>query len=690
MRPLLLAAWWCVSVARSTCRRSARFTIDDCGAVSDDESFAVRNGEVIAEAFRLAEPGDRIVVPYGRRYFVIPAGVHEPRADVTLEIRGELAASFHTKKWPDENSNRKIAFLGFQKPSNLTITGGGLVNGRGHRWWWHFALNLLDRKRPALVRVDSPTNVTVSNLAFIDSPRFHLHVLNATKATVRNVTILVDWRAQKRQLPVFPFNTDGVDVGGKQILVEDVTVSNWDDVIAVKPTPYGCTRNVTVRNITSLFGGGLSVGSVGAGPKRPCVRDVLFEKCTMYRPFKGLYVKTGGDHCKKFPKEDDCSGVVSDVTYEDIRLHGDVTPTWWRDFEKRERRRGGATSVVGGGKKKKRKPFRLLNTPTHIGESPRLFGSLGSFLLRASTRATWRRQPSGIVHVQEQRQEEEKKKETKKKKTLPKKRKKNFVSSHAPPWSCRTTSWLFKGLCMSWPLYVGPQQQMEPYLYGSPGVWAAASTSVTVANVTVRRFTASGGSWPEAAAAIRCHPDNPCTGVQLQDVHIDGAFGNRRAAWICDKTHAASGSVRGRVVPHPGDCLATEAETTHESTRNDPVVRRQAMQAKLSFAVAFLIAVFLLAFALTACCRCLSRPCRRQGGITKDIMPQQQQPSLDDDDDTANERRLLPRVVPRRIRCWRRSDATVSLPLNPRGQKSRQEKLDTPRVLEEYGGCAAA
>jgi len=36
-------------------------------------------------------------------------------------------------------------------------------------------------------------------------------------------------------LPMFPLNTDGIDVSGKNILIEKLNITNFDDTVVVKP-----------------------------------------------------------------------------------------------------------------------------------------------------------------------------------------------------------------------------------------------------------------------------------------------------------------------------------------------------------------------------------------------------------------------------------------------------------------------
>ena len=178
----------------------------------------------------------------------------------------------------------------------------------------------------------------------LDSPRFNLYLGSyCRRVVVERVTILADWAAQaalQKSVPMFPFNTDGIDVAGEDITIRDIVVSNYDDVVAVKAADLlsdsnlapGCTQNVTVYNTTVYRGAGLSVGSIHPSPLMPCVRDVVFERATLWSPLKGPYVKPdrATPECLHLDR-DACSASISNVTYKHVRpdrsLSGECTDT---------------------------------------------------------------------------------------------------------------------------------------------------------------------------------------------------------------------------------------------------------------------------------------------------------------------------------------------------------------------------
>jgi len=130
-------------------------------------------------------------------------------------------------------------------------------------------------------------------------------------------------------LPTFPLNTDGIDPAGKNILIERVNITNYDDAVAVKPSnnerKYAtCSENIIVRDCNVYFGVGMTIGSVPARDYYNCVRNVQFLNIKMYHPFKGIYVKTNpGETSSMLPGS---GGEITNILYDGFEIH---YPIWW-------------------------------------------------------------------------------------------------------------------------------------------------------------------------------------------------------------------------------------------------------------------------------------------------------------------------------------------------------------------------
>ena len=82
-------------------------------------------------------------------------------------------------------------------------------------------------------------------------------------------------------LPWFPFNTDGIDIGGENVLIERLNITNFDDAVTVKASTLKnsvatCSKNITVRDCEIWYSVGMSIGSITPSDYFSCVDDVKF------------------------------------------------------------------------------------------------------------------------------------------------------------------------------------------------------------------------------------------------------------------------------------------------------------------------------------------------------------------------------------------------------------------------------
>jgi len=122
-----------------------------------------------------------------------------------------------------------------------------------------------------------------------------------------------------------PLNTDGIDPAGSNVTIRNVKITNWDDAVAVKPSHKtdqvakdGCSQDITVENMTVMFGVGATIGSVPPSDNHACVRRVTFRDVSFSYPMKAIYVKTNPGYSG--------TGEIIDILYENIRIH---FPVWY-------------------------------------------------------------------------------------------------------------------------------------------------------------------------------------------------------------------------------------------------------------------------------------------------------------------------------------------------------------------------
>ena len=113
-------------------------------------------------------------------------------------------------------------------------------------------------------------NLEFSGIKWLNSPKQNLNVKDVDTVHMHDFEIYVDHKGvlelgklffdsdsngfNGMTLPMFPLNTDGIDIAGKNILIERLNVTNFDDVIAVKASTSSgdyatCTENVIVRDM---------------------------------------------------------------------------------------------------------------------------------------------------------------------------------------------------------------------------------------------------------------------------------------------------------------------------------------------------------------------------------------------------------------------------------------------------------
>ncbi len=155
---------------------------------------------------------------------------------------------------------------------------------------------------------------------------------------IQDLEIKVDIFEQKRlavkhnkydfrtNLPTFPLNTDGIDPSGTNIVIRNVKITSYDDSIAVKPGDARgkiatCAENITVYNLTTWMGLGMSIGSVPPNANFACVRNVTFRNIMLYTPVKSVYVKTNPG-VKGY-------GVIENILYENMTI---IEPIWWNIY----------------------------------------------------------------------------------------------------------------------------------------------------------------------------------------------------------------------------------------------------------------------------------------------------------------------------------------------------------------------
>lgn len=275
MRNVLLTLFLCVFAALTGCKSldmktAEKIDVTDFGAVADGVTV---NTAALQAAIDACGAGGTVFVPAGQYV----TGTLWLKGDMTLYV-SEGAALFGSTDISDYRRDIQGAIeapafdeclIYAENAENITITGGGEINGRGTRD--HFPIGPAEayHDRPMLIRFVDCKNILFEDIKFMNAASWCTHLVNCDDIIARRVTI--DSQLNR--------NNDGFDLDGcKHVLIEDCDIRTGDDSVCPKSTTERLTENVVVRNsrITSHTAAFKCGTSSRGGFKNIHVYDCLF------------------------------------------------------------------------------------------------------------------------------------------------------------------------------------------------------------------------------------------------------------------------------------------------------------------------------------------------------------------------------------------------------------------------------
>ena len=169
---LLLSLGLCLSQALSSPALPA-CNVLDFGAKGDnrtEDTAAVQTAVNNCSVVLFPQPGKYLIRP-------VNLGLHD---NLTLQIESgatlvawsdpdtyNVTHAVYPLLWTDGWRNNTRTPM-----TNLTITGGGVIDGQGWRWWPY----LKTRSRPILINIAIAEHLVISNVTLLNSPSFHIQV----------------------------------------------------------------------------------------------------------------------------------------------------------------------------------------------------------------------------------------------------------------------------------------------------------------------------------------------------------------------------------------------------------------------------------------------------------------------------------------------------------------------------------
>ncbi len=286
------------------------FNVRNFGAKGDGSTFDTAAIQKALDA--CTNSGGVVEFPAGT-YLSKPLTVHS-KTTVKLDTgailqAGTNQADFMKKPgdWLKARNGDFVPLIGGKDLTDVTFTGGGVIDGAGAAWWGEAEKAREVRPgytlpRPNLVVIEQGKNLRVENITLRNSPKFHLVPSDCENVVISNVTVLA---------PEGAANTDAIDPSGRHMLITKCHLDVGDDNIAIKaskkkPGDQFQTEDITVTDCTFLHGHGMSIGSETVGG----VRNVTVKNCTFAQTENGIRIKSDSRR----------GGIVENISYSDITM----------------------------------------------------------------------------------------------------------------------------------------------------------------------------------------------------------------------------------------------------------------------------------------------------------------------------------------------------------------------------------
>lgn len=201
---------------------------------------------------------------------------------------------------------RYTSLIHAEHEDNITITGGGTIDGQGQIWWTMHQKNELNYTRGRLIQIMYADGIFINHVTLINSPFWTVHPYSSNNVVITDVVI---------NNPSDSPNTDGIDPDScSNVYIARCNISDGDDCIAIKSGIDYCGReynksseNILIEDCVFGSGHGISIGSEMSGG----VRNVTVRNCVAVGTQNGARIKTQRGR----------GGIVEDITFSNITLN---------------------------------------------------------------------------------------------------------------------------------------------------------------------------------------------------------------------------------------------------------------------------------------------------------------------------------------------------------------------------------
>ncbi|VAH21782.1 unnamed protein product [Triticum turgidum subsp. durum] len=266
-------------------------SLDDFGAVGDGiaDDTQVR---VDAWTAACASTNGHVVihVPAGRSYQIWPVTLAGPcRDEIMLFVSGNIIAPDSPEDWERRDGGRWLHFFQVQ---DLTVSGGGVIDGRGQEWWAQACKgrhrndkHCTAQDAPKALHFEECHGVRVQGVTLQNGQQQHLTFTRCSNARASFLRV-----ASPESSP----GTAGIHlVNSISVHVNDIHIATGGACVSM----VGNCTDVRLRYISCGPGNGISIGSIGETPVADRLEKIEVDTMFIANTSNGLLIKTWQDSC---------------------------------------------------------------------------------------------------------------------------------------------------------------------------------------------------------------------------------------------------------------------------------------------------------------------------------------------------------------------------------------------------------
>lgn len=300
------------------------YNIKDFGAKGDGKTDDASAIQKTIDACSAAG-GGTVLVPAGSIFL---AGPFDLKSFINFHVEANATVlanpseAVYTKSAFRENKGEGTVWIGGEKIEQVTISGGGTIDGNGVSFMGaelddSYVLkpfNIID-PRPHVLTLVGVKNLQIRDLTIRNSAYWTVHLIGCNDVTISDLTLLNSLKVR---------NSDGIDIDhSKNVRITNCYIESGDDCICLKNRrefeEYGVCENITVSNCTMTSRScAIKIGS----ENMDSIRQVVFDNCIIKKSNRGVGIQNRDE------------GTVTDVIFSNIFIEGQLfSDVWWGKAE---------------------------------------------------------------------------------------------------------------------------------------------------------------------------------------------------------------------------------------------------------------------------------------------------------------------------------------------------------------------